>query len=347
MNKFLRAFFASLAWTISLNAHAATLGFVQLPATASSPEISLFYPSSSPATRIQQGRFALSLAWEGAWVDTPQKLPLLLISHGSGGAPWPLSDLARAFVDAGYAVALPTHAGDNHRDMRNEGPASWVLRPREISQTLDALAAHPHYSKVIETQRAGVYGTSAGGFNALVLAGGQWSQGNFMRHCLANMEKDFHACVGLATYLRGNALDGIKLAVARAEHRRRFDDDTMLSHHEPRIRAAVASVPMAAPFDMASFARPGIPLGIIEAGQDVWLHPQFHSERVLNACKRCELIARLAQAGHGSLFSPWPQDLAASLSPMLVDPAGFDRSSLPNVYAQLVTFFNRHLSAPQ
>jgi predicted dienelactone hydrolase len=335
----------TLAFTASLSAQAATLGFAELPATTTSPEISLFYPSSSPATEVQKGPFTLQLALQSAWIDVPRKLPLLVISHGSGGTPWPLSDLAWAFVEAGYAVALPTHAGDNYRDMVKEGPDSWALRPVEVSQTLDALAAHPIYAQRINTQQAGVYGTSAGGFNALVLSGGRWSRGNYMRHCLAHLEQDFHACVGLATYLRGNGFDGIKLAVARSEHRRRFDDNGVLAHLEPRIRAAAASVPMAAPFDMGSFAEPGIPLGIIEADQDVWLRPQFHSQRVLASCTRCELIARLSHGGHSSLFSLWPQNLAASLSPMLVDPAGFDRAAIPQVYAQLVAFFNRHLSA--
>jgi predicted dienelactone hydrolase len=347
MHSFIRILCIACAFAASFSLQAASLGFAQLPATASSPEISLYYPSRSPEASVQRGPFTLNVALQGAWQALPAKRPLIVISHGSGGAPWPFSDLARALVDAGYAVALPTHAGDNHRDMRNEGPDSWALRPREVSQTLDTLAAHPVYGSLINTQQAGVYGTSAGGFNALVLAGGRWSRGNYMRHCLANMERDFHACVGLAAYLRGNWMDSVKLSAARSAHRSRFDDDTVLSHQEPRIRAALASVPMAAPFDMASFAQPGIPIGILEAEDDVWLHPQFHSQRVLAACSRCERIPNLPHAGHGSLFSPWPQDLAASLSPMLVDPLGFDRARLPAVYAGIVGFFKRHLSAPQ
>jgi predicted dienelactone hydrolase len=347
MQHFVRVLLAIVTIAVSFSLQAASLGFAQLPATASSPEISLFYSSSSPTVSVKRGPFTLQLADRGLWMEAAYKRPVLVISHGSGGATWELSDLARAFVDEGFVVALPKHAGDNYQDMRNEGPDSWALRPREVSQTLDALAAHPVYGSLINTQQAGVYGTSAGGFNALVLAGGRWSRGNYMRHCLANIERDFHACVGLAAYLRGNWMDSVKLSVARSVHRSRFDDDTVLFHQEPRIRAALASVPMAAPFDMASFAQPGIQIGILEAENDVWLHPQFHSQRVLAACSRCERIPNLPHAGHGSLFSPWPQDLAASLSPMLVDPTGFDRSRLPSVYANIVSFFKRHLSAPQ
>jgi predicted dienelactone hydrolase len=269
---------------------------------------------------------------------------LIMFSYGSGGSAWPVADLALALVEAGYVVAIPTHAGDNYRDMSQVGPASWKLRPLEISRALDALAADAQWSSRLNLKQVGLYGMSAGGHTALTLAGGRWSSGHFMRHCLENMERDFNACVGLTTHLRGNALDSVKLTVARAEHRRRFDDDTLLSHSDVRIRAVLAHVPMAAPFEMNSFATISVPVGILPAGQDDWLRPQFHSDRVLAACPRCERIMDLPQAGHGSLFSPWPQDFAKQLTPLLVDPQGFDRRELPQIYAKMVAFFQKHLA---
>ena len=94
-------------------------------------------------------------------------------------------------------------------------------------------------------------------------------------------------------------------------------------------------------FDLATLAAPVAAVGLIEAGQDQWLLPRFHIERVRAACARCELLANLPAAGHGSLFSPWPDSLARSLTPLLVDPPGFDRAGLPAVYATLTGFFVR------
>jgi len=53
-----------------------------------------------------------------------------------------------------------------------------------------------------------MYGMSAGGHTALTLAGGRWSPARFTKHCEAHIAEDFAACVGLATQLRGNFLEG-------------------------------------------------------------------------------------------------------------------------------------------
>jgi len=53
----------------------------------------------------------------------------------------------------------------------------------------------------------------------------------------------------------------------------------------------------------------------------------------------------MKNAGHGSLFSPWPASLARSLTPLLVDPPGFAREELPAVYGEITAFFARNLLA--
>jgi predicted dienelactone hydrolase len=269
----------------------------------------------------------------------------VIISHGSGGAPWPFADLARTLVSAGFVVAVPEHDGDNYHDQRLVGPESWKRRPGEVIAAIDALTSDARFGPVLDPDRVGVYGTSAGGLTALTLAGARWSPANFMRHCLAHMRDDFPGCVGLIASLRGNALDAVKLTVARWVHRLRFNDETLYGLTDPRVKAAIASVPMATPLDMASMAHLHAAVGLIEAGQDQWLAPRFHIDAVRAACAACELLADMKNAGHGSLFSPWPASLARSLTPLLVDPPGFAREELPAVYADITVFFARHLQA--
>lgn len=320
--------------------HAAS-GFTVLPASDSHGPITLFYPSPAKTAALQRGVFSLDVAVDGA----PERGNgrLVIISHGSGGAPWPLSDLAATLVKAGFVVAMPEHEGDNYHDMRLEGPESWKRRPAEVSAAIDALKADARFGPLLKLDRVGVYGTSAGGLNALILAGARWSPANFMRHCLAHMEQDFPACVGLFTRLKGTWSDGIKTTLARWVHRIRFNDETFYSHEDSRIKAVIASVPMAAPIDMASLAHPKAVLALMEARQDQWLAPRFHIEAVRAACPSCELLADLPNAGHGSLFSPWPADLAQRLTPMLLDPPGFDRSALPAIYESMANFFLKNL----
>jgi predicted dienelactone hydrolase len=307
--------------------------------------ITVFYPSNTPAAPLERGSFTLEVAWQGS----PQagNRRLVVFSHGSAGSPWPLTDLAGTLVNAGFVVAVPEHAGDNFHDQRLVGPDSWKLRPDELSAAIDTLHADARFGPMLDVDRVGVYGISAGGLTALVMAGARWSPANFMRHCLAHMAEDFPACVGLAATLRGNFLDPVKIALARWVHRWRFNDETLYSHADARVQAVIAAVPMAAPIDMRSMAHPRIAVGLLIAEQDHWLAPRFHVDAVRAACKPCEVIADIPNAGHGSFFSPWPPAPAANLTPLLADPPGFARRDLPAVYRKMAEFYLRHLSARQ
>ncbi len=71
--------------------------------------------------------------------------------------------------------------------------------------------------------------------------------------------------------------------------------------------------------------------------------PRFHSDRVQQACKPCEVIADLADGGHGALLSPLPPGLTGILGDMLNDPPGFKRSQMAKVDRKTAAFFSRHL----
>ncbi|MFY7854673.1 MAG: alpha/beta hydrolase family protein [Rubrivivax sp.] len=308
--------------------------------------ITLFYATDAAETPQRRGPFAFSAAPDASPRTTDPR-PVVLISHGSGGNAWTFVDLARHLVQAGFVVAVPQHAGDNHTSQSDVGPPSWRQRPRELSATLDALAADPAWSTRVDVQRAGVFGMSAGGHTALVMAGGVWSEARYGDHCRQHLAADFNTCVGLLTHLDGSARDGFKLALARAALEQRHTDPTPLSHQDPRVRVAVASVPMAVPFEPASLERPRVPLGLLRAAQDTWLHPQFHSDAIAARClpqATCTMLADWPRGGHGSVLSPWPAGLAREISPLMVDPEGFDRdNALPQAFGAVAAFFGRHL----
>lgn len=321
----------------------AGVGLTQLPGVQGDGPVTVFYPSQAGDQSVQQGPFTIQLAPQGE----PQRGNgrLVVISHGSGGNPWVHSDLARTLVRAGFVVAMPQHHADHAQDPSRPGPESWKLRPAEVSRAIDAVAADPRFAPMLVLDKVGMYGMSAGGHTALSLAGGRWSPAQLRRHCEAHIADDFQTCVGLATRLRSDVLDGIRKTVALAIIRRRLDDEAWHTHADPRIRAVVAGVPFAADFDAGSLAAPRVPLALVVARQDRWLAPRFHSDRVLAACKGCEVLADMPAAGHGALLSPPPPldrlgELAAEL---LRDPPGFDRSALPEVDARISAFFTRHL----
>jgi predicted dienelactone hydrolase len=323
-------------------AHAG-VGLTELPGRHGDGPVTVFYPSSAPDQDVLRGPFTLQLAEQAPLLRGNGRL--VVVSHGSGGSPWAHADLARALVQAGFVVAFPEHRADNYKDPSEPGPASWKLRPAEVSRAIDAVAGDTRFSPLLSLDRVGMYGMSAGGHTALSLAGGRWSPAAYRAHCEAHIAEDFASCVGLTTRLRGDVLDGLKKFIATSVIRRRYDDERWYTHEDARIRAVVAGVPSAADFDAASLAMPRVPLGFVTAGGDKWLNPRFHSERILRACTGCERIADLPTAGHGALLSPPPPlarmgEIAADL---LGDPPGFDRSQMATVDQRIVAFLRKHL----
>jgi len=320
----------------------ADVGYTTIPAHDDVGTITVFYPSSSAAQPARRGAFLMPLAEQGQ----PERGNgrLVVISHGSGGSPWVHTDLARTLVAAGFVVAMPAHKGDNYRDDGHPGPDSWTLRPAEVSTAIDEVQRDPRFGPLLDVSKVGMYGMSAGGHTALSMAGGRWSPARFKQHCEAHLAEDFQLCVGLATRLTGGMLDGLKKWLALSIIRRRFDDHREREHHDSRIAAVVAGVPAAADFDMDSLKTPPVPLALVTAGQDRWLIPRFHSERVLAACQGCIHLADLPSAGHGALLSPLPPGLTGLVGDMLNDPPGFDRHQLAAVDQTITAFFVQHLT---
>ena len=320
----------------------ASVGLTTLPGAGGDGPVTVFYPSSAATAPLRRGSFTLDVAWQGAAVAGNGRL--IVLSQGSGGSPWPQSDLAQALARAGFVVAMPEHTGDNWHDMGKVGPESWKIRPLEVSRAIYVIGRDARFAPLVDLTRAGMYGMSAGGHTALTLAGGRWSTARLLAHCEAHLADDFMACTGAATELKGNGWDGIKKTVAMVLIRWHLrGKEEWLGHTDPRIKAVVAGVPMAADFDLATLAAPTVPVGLVQAEQDHWLVPRFHSGAVIAACKTCELLASLPTGGHGALLSPLAHDEPARIQRLLADPPGFNRAEVPALYQRINHFFQQHL----
>ena len=319
----------------------ASVGMRKIMAGGTDGPVTVYYPATAAEQVLQRGPFTLNLAEQAMPVQGNRHL--IVISHGSGAAPWVHANLARSMVEAGFIVAMPEHFADNYKNDSNPGPDSWALRPAEVSRAIDAMGRDPLFAPLLDLDKVGVYGISSGGHTALSMAGGRWSPALFKQHCEAHIAEDYQACVGLITRLKGSIFDGLKKWFALMVIRHRFSDATLHEHHDGRVAAVVAGVPSAADFELSSLEHPAVPLGLINAQGDRWLIPRFHGSRIQAACKTCELIADLPYAGHGALLSPLPPGLTGLLGDMLNDPAGFDRSQMPELDKKITVFFERHL----
>mgnify|MGYP002147930357 CR=1 FL=1 len=172
--------------------------------------VTLVYPSAAPTRHLSPAGFDIDVAMDAA--PTPGRHRLIVMSHGTGGSALSDHALAATLARAGFVVAQPQHAGDNHADLSQAGPVAWDTRPREVSAVIDALAASPRWQPLLQLDKVGVHGMSAGGGTALVMAGARWRVLDLVRHCAEHGVED-----------EGFCFNGAAGPAARAERQAAFE----------------------------------------------------------------------------------------------------------------------------
>jgi dienelactone hydrolase len=129
------------------------------------------YPSVGGEAPLQLGGYTLDAVVDGA--PLPGPWPVVVVSHGSGGAPLTHRGVGRHLAQAGFLVLLPAHPGNNRDDNRLADTAEiLVQRPRDLTTVLD-WAESPAGFPQANTRHVGVVGHSLGGYTALALAKGR------------------------------------------------------------------------------------------------------------------------------------------------------------------------------
>lgn len=349
-----------LAATLAAGTVSAQVGLA--PFDAGGLPVTLTYPTEAAARPQGFGPITLDVA-PGAALAPGAPRRLIVMSHGTGGSATVDHALAATFARAGFVVAQPLHAGDHHADTSRAGPESWRQRPAEVSRVIDALAADPQWSARLKLDRVGVHGMSAGGVTGLALAGAQWSVLALLRHCNAHLDADIAFCLS-------GALDPARQAERRASFERArgvpeaFLPAAVTARHggrtppagagadfdprpDPRIASVTLAVPVAAVFDADSLARIRVPVGLVRAGADGVLAPEYHADHLRRHCSRCDLLADLGDAGHFDLLSPWPEVIARQVERQFLrggaPTPGFDPRRLADAHAKLRDFHRRQL----
>ena len=97
-------------------------------------------------------------------------LPMVVMSHGTGGSYLGHFDTAIALADAGFVVVAMNHTGDNYADQSRS--VDIMDRPRQVSRVIDHMLSTWEGRAAIDPQRVGMFGFSAGGFTTLAIIGG-------------------------------------------------------------------------------------------------------------------------------------------------------------------------------
>ena len=300
------------------------VGFAEF--TVQDPEdkplkVGVWYPTDASAGFNIIGLSAQMVALNGPVVG--QDLPLVVISHGTGGLLSSHSDTALALASAGFVVAAVNHTGDNAQDDSYVGSVRWLVdRPRHIHHVLDYMLNDWPAHAQLSAERVGMFGFSAGGFTALVSIGGVPDLAQIATHCAKEPE---FACTlwnpATATSVPSTAWV-----------------------HDPRIKAAV----IAAPGYGFAFEPDG--LSQVTAVVQLWNGTEDHSVPYATNEAVVQKLLRVSPeyhavpgAGHFSFLAPCPSWLFPAICK---DQKGFDRVAFHRDFNQaVIAFFQTHLAA--
>lgn len=296
---------------------------------------SVWYPTQGRTYRAPVGDNAVFIG-APAYMGAPYpagKLPLVLISHGSGGTIDSLSWLANGLTAQGFVVAGVNHPGSTSGDSSPRRSVRHWERAQDVRALLDGLLAEPDLGPHIDTSRIAVLGFSLGGVTAMTLAGARPDRDAFARYCgvPAEGKKD---CL---FFSKG----GVRFEDLPKEP---FEQDL----RDPRISRVVAVDPaLAKVYTAGSLKGISVPVEVISLGDPVWeavdvgptggnfaaLIPHFVHETIVPADHYSFLA--LCKAGAPELLKAEGDD------PICADPVGADRAE---VHRQVIERVGRFLS---
>ena len=272
----------------------------------------------------------------------PAKLPLIVVSHGTGGSAAGMAWLAETLAANGYLVAAVNHHGNTgfEGSARLEGFVVWWDRPRDVSVLIDRLLADPRYGPRIDASRIGVAGFSIGGYTALATVGARLSESRHREYCTANPTSPL--CV-LPPEARSSAADLQKLLDTNARVK------TAITHagdpqRDPRVKAAFAIAPVMGPaMTDDSLARIDIPVRIVVGSADNQAVPAVNGIPIAARIpgSTVEVLTGVTHYAFLPACTPRGRDVVKLLC---ADPEGVDRNELHRrVAAEAVSFFDRTL----
>ncbi len=318
---------AALVLIAAGGARAHEVGFQQLtiPNGADKPiKIGVWYPSDAPPSPQPLGAQTQTVAPDGPVAG--QQLPLVVISHGTGGSFSDHYDTALALAKAGFVVAALSHTGDTVGD--HSRATRIDQRPGQLKRLIDYMLAEWPERAAIDPREVGAFGFSAGGFTVLASIGGQPDLAEVRRHCAA------HPIGFDCQLIRGTPAPDPSTLPPRSA----FAAD-------PRIKAAVVAAPaLGYTFGREGLAHVTVPIQLWRAEDDTVLPNPWYAEAVLGALPRAIEYFVVPNADHVDFLAPCSEQLAKLAPDICQERPGFDRAAFHRMFdAAVVRFFKEKL----
>lgn len=228
---------------------------------------SVWYPTedAGSAERPSGQFFELGNVIWNATLAAQRKLPVVLLSHGTGGTAESLGWLARGLACAGYVVIGANHHGNTGLEPNlAEGFLCWWERATDLTVLLTSLGATGFFANRLDFDQVSAIGFSLGAYTVLALSGAQTSLDEFEVWRSANNitdggPKEFpDAADSIPTLIENSKA----FRQSWARHRDNFTDG--------RIKSviAIAPAPPIRSFTSHSISQLQLPVTILTGGAD-------------------------------------------------------------------------------
>lgn len=275
--------------------------------------------------------------------NTRRQLPLVLLSHGTGGSAVQMMWLGFYLASRGYIVAAINHHGNTASEPQPAAPGFLLYweRARDLSVLLDKLLADPLFGPRIDRERIGAAGFSLGGYTVISIAGGQFSQRQFDSFC-ASPQRDF-TCEPQPEFR-----DAPKLfaelqktdpptpgSIVVQESLRHAGD----SYRDRRIKRVFALAPaLGSGFTKAGLGKINIPVFIVVGRADKVTPPPTNAENYARLIRRAKLTILPGEIGHYTFLAECNAH-GRSILDICRDPASINRAQVHQQVAQLAFDF--------
>lgn len=303
----------------------------------------VFYPTTQAGGVVQVGPYDVHATRDAP--PLPGAKPMVVISHGNGGSDLGHNELATYLASHGFIVATLEHPKDNFHDTSGVGhPPVLVGRPIQVKSTITTLLNDAQWSKLIDADRIGVAGFSAGGYTSLLLVGAVPHFARFIYYC-NHYPKDPVVCH-----------DRAKIeAEARSEGKslQQWADDIQGSLNrwgdtaDPRVKSAFAMAPLSLIFEKDGIEKIDRPVFLYYGDADHLLIPPENAARIRPWIKNLVGAKVVHNADHWVFIDPCTAVLKKENTMICSDPPGVDRVAVhQQLNADALAFFRKTLNVP-
>ena len=305
----------------------------------------VWYPAISGVQETQWTVGIFQAGWsakDAAMVDLPRKLPLVVLSHGTGGASAQVSWLAEHLASNGYLVAAVNHHGNTAAEDQYapQGFMLWWERARDLSVVIDKVIADPRFGQRVDSNRIVAGGFSLGGYSVLALAGARTNFAEWRDYCERTPDDTGCTPPPEAEF----TLDDLNRLAVEDERTQNSLASSGHSYRDARVKALYAIAPvLRAAFDTNSLENISIPVRLTVGSEDRQAVPKLNAYPLQDSIPQASL-RELPQVGHYTFLAPCTMRGKFFVSQLCVDESGIDRAEIHHqVAADALSFFSQTL----